>query len=129
MGRLCLLGNLRQRPIRLRGCIYWYFRPSKRKSNHGTLCAYKHYRLGYPTWVQDTSTENLLIGMIFACLTDTRSILDGILAIQTRMHSQCNTSGGLGCYRIGYRWTKYGTVPTYCFLFKNSFRVVRTLHK
>ena len=36
MGRLCLLGYLRQRPLRLWGCIYRYIWSSKRKSNHGT---------------------------------------------------------------------------------------------
>ena len=37
MGRLRLPGNLRQRPLRLRGCIYRYIRSPKRESNHGTL--------------------------------------------------------------------------------------------
>ena len=55
---------------------------------------------------------------MFASFIDTLSILDGILAIQDRMYSQCNTPGGLGHNRIDHCWTKYGTVRTYFFWFK-----------
>lgn len=115
MGRLRLLGHLGQRPLRLWGCIHRYIRSSKRKSDHGMLRAHAYCRLrlfglDFMSWAQ-----GLLISMILVCLIDTRSILDGILAIQNRMYPQRNTSGGLGHYRINHRWTKYGTVQAYPF--------------
>ena len=66
--------------------------------------------------------QSLLIRVILVRSIDTRSILDGLLAIQARMYSQRNTSSGLGHYRFNHRWTKYGTIQAYSSYFRTMFR-------
>ncbi len=74
--------------------------------NRTMVCCARMQNTGYDTWAWSSDWAYILLIRILVCLADTRSILDGILAVQNPMHSQCNTPGGLGYHCIDHRWTK-----------------------